>query len=1178
MKKLLLTAVLGLIATVAVYAQGATPRPRIYIAFHWHMHQPIYYPYESVVATNNANRFSFSLNHVHTSRSGPYTTWPRDAVMRGVNAGFGNFGAQVSFSGSLIENLENLAAAGVGFQNWKAPWNFIKNQNTVLGNPRIDMVGFGYHHPLMPFLDYNDIRRQIQWHRETFARHFPGAYSRGFFPPETAFSVRMIPALVAEGVEWVLIDNIHIERAAENAPTGIQSGIKRPNRADVRHPDPGDWVQLNGLWAPTPISARWAHQPRFVKYTDPATGTTHRIIGVPASRYIGNENGRGGFGALNYELVLSQLEPFNTDPNRPILIVMHHDGDNHGGGSESFYNSNFANMIQWLQANSHRFQVTTIQDYLERYPPPIDDAIHVQDGSWVGADAGDPQFLKWNGTPGMYQQTPNYSPDRNSWGILTAAQNFVETAYNISPNDSRTQQSWRYYMVGQTSCYWYWDGTEIWDSNPVRGANLAMNQAAPVVAGGVDRVAPSIFLPQRLPYNPGEVEWEGRAPAPSDFSVWTYAFDVSGLRNVTLKYRISESNRVGPANMVYATGAGVGPWKSIAMVGRDIPSITNPLPLHKAQEFTAMVNGYTNVLIDYYVESTDVHGNVSRTAIQHVWVGSATAQDPGGNVVTWSPEVPIQNQVITIRARGLNNQSRLHWGIEQAGQRWRTPIEAYRPPNTTLHASGAVQTPFQGPDAEGFFHVSIGPFNNPLQVAERINFVLRVSETQWNNNNGNDFHITINNQPSTNPIGANSFVSTTINTPFTFAAGNFPFSGGAQAVFSGINIITTVASGTLSYNGQAVVAGTVVANVSSLVYTPPAGVTGEPLTSFTYRLRDNLGNLSERVYSMGIRVGLPYPTSHNASVSAVATTTLNFRPAFFPFASLVGAQLQSVVIESLPAKGQLLVGETLVQAGADVNPQNLSYRHVAGEWGMQYAQFVFRVRDSNGRLSQSTSVMTIHILGGFSTGVSWFPANPTVHDVVTVVVHGDNQMSNTSRLHWGVNTWQQPAAGFLPVGSQLFNNTGPAVQSPFVQTGQTFAATIGPFNLPNQTIQSVNFVLFYGGNQWNNNQGRDWLIPIAPASPGTPTSVNRPMPSISQWRVFPNPMMESTQIELPESGSVFDLQIFNMQGVVVNNLTGRSGERLVLHRENLTAGVYFIRILDRNTGETAVQKLIVGSR
>ncbi|HAJ99842.1 MAG TPA: hypothetical protein DCM62_07440 [Bacteroidales bacterium] len=73
-------------------------------------------------------------------------------------------------------------------------------------------------------------------------------------------------------------------------------------------------------------------------------------------------------------------------------------------------------------------------------------------------------------------------------------------------------------------------------------------------------------------------------------------------------------------------------------------------------------------------------------------------------------------------------------------------------------------------------------------------------------------------------------------------------------------------------------------------------------------------------------------------------------------------------------------------------------------------------------------------------------------------------------------------------------------------------------------------------------------------------------------------MMESTQIELPESGSVFDLQIFNMQGVVVNNLTGRSGERLVLYRENLTPGVYFIRILDRNTGETAVQKLIVGSR
>lgn len=1164
--------------SLSLYGEVPASRPKIYIAFLWHMHQPIYYPYESVVATNNANRFSFSLNHVHTSRSGPYTHWPRNSVMMGVNAGMQHFGAQVSFSGSLIENLDHLSAAGVGFQNWKDPWNSMRTQTTALGNPRIDMVGFGYHHPLMPFLDYNDIRRQIQWHRAAFAQHFPGAYSRGLFPPETAFSVRMIPALVAEGIEWVLIDNIHIERTAENAPTGNQSGIKRPNRADVRNPNPGDWVQLNGLWAPTPISARWAHQPRYVSYTDPATGNVHRIIGVPASRYIGNENGRGGFGALNYELVLSQLESYNTDPSRPILVVMHHDGDNHGGGSESFYNSNFANMVQWLQANSHRFEVTTIQDYLERFPPPASDAIHVQDGSWVGADAGDPQFLKWNGTPGIFNTTPDYSPDRNSWGILTAAKNFVETAQQVSPNDSRTRQAWRYYQVGQTSCYWYWDGTEIWDSNPVRAANLAVNQVSSLVNSGVDLTAPSIFLPQRTPYNPGEVEWDGAAPASSDFSVWTYAFDISGLQAVRLKYRVSESLRVTHANMIYAGGQGVGQWNTIVMEGFALPSITNPLPLHKAMEFRAQVSGYTNVLVDYYVEAADLLGNTARTPIQHVWVGNATGSGQGEAAVTWTPQNPTRQQMITIRARGLNEHSRLHWGIESAGRRWQTPIVAYRPANTVLHASGAVQTPFQGPDAEGRYHITLGPFNNPEQLPDRINFVIQIGENQWNNNNGTDFLISLNNQPDGNPVGANGNITTVVNQSVAFSAANFSFSGAAQTVFAGIRIETAPATGTLMYDGQQVAAGMLCPDVRLLSFIPPAGATGNPLTFFTFRVRDNLGNLSESVYTMSIHVVLAHPTSLNASVSALEGTVLQFVPAHFPFFSAIGAQLQAVVIESLPSRGVLMKGAGHAIVKQEIHPQQLSFRPVLGERGMSYASFNFRVRDSNGQLSQAVHTMTIHILGGFTNGVSWFPSEPTSADVITVVVHNDNAMSNTSRLHWGVNGWLQPHSSYLPQGSVLFNNTGPAVQSPFAQSGQTFAISLGSFHNPAQTVASLNFVLFYGGTQWNNNQQRNWQIPVSQALQGGPTQVSRPFGDMSQWAIFPNPMVDKTIVRLPMDNGDFDVKIYNLQGILVAKHREAGGGSVVLHGKDFSPGVYLVRVSNRISHYSSVKKLIVGGR
>lgn len=61
----------------------------------------------------------------------------------------------------------------------------------------------------------------------------------------------MIPALTAEGLEWVLVDNIHFDRAAAGYPYSTSGNLYEPNKADVQNPDPQDWVQLNNLWAPT---------------------------------------------------------------------------------------------------------------------------------------------------------------------------------------------------------------------------------------------------------------------------------------------------------------------------------------------------------------------------------------------------------------------------------------------------------------------------------------------------------------------------------------------------------------------------------------------------------------------------------------------------------------------------------------------------------------------------------------------------------------------------------------------------------------------------------------------------------------------------------------------------------------------------------------------------------------
>src|SRR5678810_821301 len=94
-----------------------------------------------------------------------------------------------------------------------------------------------------------------------------------------------------------------------------------------------------------------------------------KIVAVPGARYEGNEDGRGGYGALQYQSVMDQVRPYNTDPNHPMLVLLHHDGDN-----------------------------------------------------------GDAEFKKWLGDP----SGSGWSPDRNSWAVLTAAKNRVFHAEDIA--------------------------------------------------------------------------------------------------------------------------------------------------------------------------------------------------------------------------------------------------------------------------------------------------------------------------------------------------------------------------------------------------------------------------------------------------------------------------------------------------------------------------------------------------------------------------------------------------------------------------------------------------------------------------------------------------------------------------------------------------------------------------
>jgi hypothetical protein len=570
----------------------------LYFGIHKHMHQPYY-------NTTDPDAWDGEKDQIFGSRAGNYTDFIPAAVQQYIDGGLPHAGLSTSWSGSLIEQLDRCAATGRcggRFAGWHQALHMLAGAKTELGNPRLAFSAFGFFHPLMPLIPHQDIVRQICWHRDLIKRAFGVEASRVLFPPETAFHVRMIPALVEAGVTAVIYDSIHRFRACRDYPyAGIAEGMLPPNPAEQVNAPVDDWLQLKNVWAGSRISPRLL-RPEYVGYED-ADGRQHRIIAVPAERYIGNEDARGGFGALQYPDVLGQVydqivATGSFDPLHPPFFLLHSDGDNHGGGADSYYRDNTGRLVEWLHQDP-RFELCTVEDYLQRFPPDPTQVIHLEPGSWAGADNGDPQFMKWFS---RYDQP--YSPDLNSWAVLTALQNRVHTLEDSEPDHPQLAEAIRLLLTAETSCYWYWTGQEVWDQQVTNAANLALRLLhAPLealVAAGRDRTGPTIFAPWVTPENPGGKCWGQGClrDAPSQGIVHTFVADCSGLQRVELVLR----SATGEARLAMRHH---GPYPCATGASMTADYFTAELPVGAGD-------------VRFHIEAEDQCGNVSRGTLERL--------------------------------------------------------------------------------------------------------------------------------------------------------------------------------------------------------------------------------------------------------------------------------------------------------------------------------------------------------------------------------------------------------------------------------------------------------------------------------------------------------------------------------------------------------------------------------
>ncbi|MCK6475918.1 MAG: hypothetical protein L6Q35_03695 [Phycisphaerales bacterium] len=769
----------GIQAAVLIgLAACAAQAQKVQFTYLWHLEQPIYWPDQQVggmdryeTAWGSIQRKDAGAAHPSNNlrdifglddRKAAYQYRIRDSIDAFDWAP--RAGAQISYSGGLIENITSLGNAGqLGYSStWYAPNRTARGWTTTGGKPRQDIVLFPFHHALLPLLDEDAVRKEIQLYKSIYPDAWGAtpAASRGLFPSEMAFSARLIPVLASEGIAWTFVSSEKISRACPDFPVQYGSGgvnCDPPNRADQLNAPGVNWYRESISRGCGPAEAYpLAMTPRRAQYIDAATGAVSSIIVVPCSQILGWKDGYSPIGLGGFDTLQA-----HNPASRPQLVVLAHDGDNAWGGGYSYYMEATPNLVS--QAQAAGYTATTVEQYLADYPVPAGDVVHVEDGAWVNADGdfGSPQMLNWNWPPvnatGQVDIANGWAEDVRNWAVITAAQNRVSTAEQIAggvnirrilaPDASTTpaERAWHYFLGALNSGYMYYGTAEDFEVKPTIACNEAVQHADAVIGAGTgDLTGPTVWIPQRYPWNPGSTNFGPlhgykQVVNNGDFWIYTFAYDVSGIPagGVTLKYRVDAdgvNSTASAHNETYAGGPEVGAWQTVAMSRRTFPAgnvYNNPsidffeMPQYIADQYSIQLTGIRSALLDYYIEAVDARGNVRRSPIQHVWVGDGSGSSGGGQTVVISPNPAVAGEDVTITydpaGRPLAGAPlvKLHYGFDH----WQTVIS----PDLAMTL------------ASGKWVITVPVASS----ATSLDMVFNNGSSTWDNNGGQDWHFPV---------------------------------------------------------------------------------------------------------------------------------------------------------------------------------------------------------------------------------------------------------------------------------------------------------------------------------------------------------------------------------------------------------------------------------------------------
>lgn len=271
----------------------------------------------------------------------------------------------------------------------------------------IELIGMGYYHPVFPLIPAEDWEEHLIRGRQIIEQVF-GRSPKGFWPPEMAFCMEMIPAIAKAGYEYIVVDGVHIQ--PENGKQDI-------------------------------------YQPYQATYD----GATITII--PRERDVSNAQ-ESGMDATWFSQEIQHKVKNSLHPTEPRLVTTWSDGENGGwfrqvSEESGFFGHFFMPFTEKIRSGAIPICSVSLSEYIREHPPT--NSAYVRTGAWnVGTTSGF-DFSQWAGSDTQKQGVETIRQvSARYWKLLNSLDQFPEGGLKT------LKEARELILEGETSCFLFW--------------------------------------------------------------------------------------------------------------------------------------------------------------------------------------------------------------------------------------------------------------------------------------------------------------------------------------------------------------------------------------------------------------------------------------------------------------------------------------------------------------------------------------------------------------------------------------------------------------------------------------------------------------------------------------------------------------------------------------------------